>query len=175
MLFWSPTLANLGQALILATHVAAAPWPSTSKHATHSVRELRSGIKLESYHPTSEFKVSRISHVRMYDLTEPCYSQTFGVKGLDHPLRKRADATTEEKVKAFLADRFSLNPDTVKFRSGYKSDKVELAYLKQTHKDISFANAVGNVVFGSNGQVVSYSSSFVKPSELSRHLRQYWI
>jgi hypothetical protein len=68
MRFTSPFFAKVAIAVMLSSGTLAAPWAPTAKYATHAVRELANGVKLEAYHPESNFQV-RLSDI-LVDLFE---------------------------------------------------------------------------------------------------------
>lgn len=63
MIFSTKLFQSVLLAVILASPALAAPWPSTSKHETHRVRELARDFKLEAFHPASTFEV----RILLYD------------------------------------------------------------------------------------------------------------
>ncbi|KAJ7089038.1 Fungalysin metallopeptidase-domain-containing protein [Mycena crocata] len=136
-------LASVLVAILYASSAVAVPTRSldTSKHATHSRRQLRSGRSLTTYHPASSF-------------------ETYGA-GIDHPLRKRADVSLKEASMAWVQDKLSLEADQLTWQSGFAAPKASYAYVKQSKDGIFFANAVANVAFNSEGLVSSFGSSFV--------------
>jgi extracellular elastinolytic metalloproteinase len=79
-------------------------------------------------------------------------------------LAKRADATIEASARSFIESRLGLGKEKVLYRSGYSAETAKHAYVKQTHENISFANAVANVAFNHENKVVAFGSSFVNPS-----------
>lgn len=44
-------------ALLYASTATAAPWPTTSKHSTHRVRNVGRDLKIETFHPESSYEV----------------------------------------------------------------------------------------------------------------------
>jgi extracellular elastinolytic metalloproteinase len=58
MRFTTAFFAKVALAAMFGSGALAAPWAPAVKHTTHSVRELKSGLKLESYHPESTYEVS---------------------------------------------------------------------------------------------------------------------
>ncbi|KAF9008256.1 Fungalysin metallopeptidase-domain-containing protein [Cyathus striatus] len=146
--FSSKFLSSVFLAIVCASSAIAAPWPSSSKFATHRVRSVRRDLELETYHPESTY-------------------ETFGVDGLDHPLSKRADPSIEESTLAFLESYLNIDASDVKYKSGYSGEVTKQAYVKQSHNGVPFANAVANVAFNQNNKVISYGSSFVKPKKIA--------
>ncbi|KAJ7852815.1 Fungalysin metallopeptidase-domain-containing protein [Mycena olivaceomarginata] len=134
-------------AIVYASSSLAAPSPIDSKHTTHRTREIAGGITLETFHPASNY-------------------ETFG-EGVDHPLRKRAGVSFKESSVAFLQSKLGLKAENVAFHSGYAGDVVTHAYLKQTHENIVFANAVANVAINKDDKVVALGHSFVTPSSIA--------
>ncbi|KAH9082204.1 hypothetical protein EDB83DRAFT_623829 [Lactarius deliciosus] len=135
-------------ALLYASSTSANPWPSTSKHATHRTRSLGAdgSLKLETFHPESIF-------------------EGFGVEGLDHPLVRRAgNFDIKTASVSFLASKLGIRQNDIQFRTSAKAEVAQHAFLKQQINGVPVANAVANVAFNDDGKVLSFSSSFVKPS-----------
>ncbi|KAH9013760.1 Fungalysin metallopeptidase-domain-containing protein, partial [Lactarius hengduanensis] len=135
-------------ALLYASSTSANPWPSTSKHATHCTRSLGADgtLKLETFHPESIF-------------------EGFGVEGLDHPLARRAgNFDIKTASVSFLASKLGIRQNDIQFRTSAKAEVAQHAFLKQQINGVPVANAVANVAFNGDGKVLSFSSSFVKPS-----------
>ncbi|KAH9013761.1 Fungalysin metallopeptidase-domain-containing protein [Lactarius hengduanensis] len=166
MASFSKLLSSVLIALLYASTTSANPWPSTSKHATHRTRSLGADgtLKLETFHPESIF-------------------EGFGVEGLDHPLARRAgNFDIKTASVSFLASKLGIRQNDIQFRTSAKVEVAQHAFLKQqiVCRTISFcsrdnledvrqngvpvANAVANVAFSDDGKVLSFSSSFVKPS-----------
>ena len=98
--------------------------------------------------------------------------KTFGA-GIDHPLRKRADATVEDAAVAFVASHLGVAADDVHIRSTSENSDTRHAYIQQKLNGVPFANAVANVAFNKDDKVVAFGSSFVKPGESSTSVREY--
>ncbi|KAJ6587514.1 Fungalysin metallopeptidase-domain-containing protein [Mycena vulgaris] len=129
-------------AVLYVSFTRAAPTViDSSKHATHSQRQLRSGQTLTTYHPASTF-------------------ETYG-EGVDHPLRKRAGVTLQEASVSWIQNKLGLQEDSVVWQSGFTGGQAKYAYVKQSRDGIFFANAVANVAFNNDDKVVSFGSSFV--------------
>ncbi|KAJ6537031.1 Fungalysin metallopeptidase-domain-containing protein [Mycena capillaripes] len=124
-------------AIVYAPSSMAAPSPINSKHATHRTREIARGVKLETYHPASNY-------------------ETFG-EGIEHPLRKRDGVTFKESSVAFLQSKLSLQEEHVSFHSGYEGET----------NGIFFANTVANVAINKDDKVVAVGHSFVTPSSIA--------
>ncbi|KAF9443169.1 hypothetical protein P691DRAFT_764533 [Macrolepiota fuliginosa MF-IS2] len=133
-------------AIAYASTVSAAPWPTSSKHATHRVRQVTRDLQIETFHPASTF-------------------ETFGA-GLDHPLQKRADEDLKGSAISFVSQHLSIDPSTVNLRTQAATDTVTHAFLTQQHDGIPFANAVANLAFKDN-KIVSFGSSFIKPTQIA--------
>ncbi|KAF5351188.1 hypothetical protein D9756_008180 [Leucocoprinus leucothites] len=129
-------------AIAYAGTASAAPWPASSKHTTHRLRQVTRDLEIETFHPASTF-------------------ETFG-SGVDHPLQKRADEDLKQSAISFVSKRLSVDPSTVNLRTQAVTDTVTHAFLTQQHEGIPFANAVANIAFKDN-KIVSFGSSFVKP------------
>ncbi|KAJ7282429.1 Fungalysin metallopeptidase-domain-containing protein [Mycena rebaudengoi] len=137
-------------AVVYASSVMAAPPEpgfASARHSTHRKRTLPNGLTLESYHPPSTF-------------------ETFGA-GIDHPLPKRAAASLQESSVAFIQNKLGLKAEETTFTSGYTGATARYSYAAQTHKGISFANAVANVAFNKDDKVVAFGSSFVTPKTIA--------
>ncbi|KZW02339.1 putative extracellular elastinolytic metallo proteinase precursor [Exidia glandulosa HHB12029] len=118
----------------------AAPWSTFVQHSTHSARSLPNGLTLKTYHPKSTFEV--------YE------------RGVPHPLSGRAEkASFTDAGMAFLHSKLG---DGMSLRSGFESSHASHVYAVQKINDIPVANAVTNVVMNTKGDVVSFSSNFVK-------------
>ncbi|KAJ7247321.1 Fungalysin metallopeptidase-domain-containing protein [Mycena rebaudengoi] len=127
-------------AVVYSSNVMAVPSPATeprfasAKLSTARTHMLPSGLTIESYNP-------------------PSILETFGA-GIDHPLHKRAGASLQESSVAFIQDKLNLT---------YTGAAARYSYAAQTHKGISYANAVANVAFNKDDKVVVFGSSFVTP------------
>ncbi|KAI9453868.1 Fungalysin metallopeptidase-domain-containing protein [Lactarius psammicola] len=150
MASFSKLLSSVLIALLYASNTSAAPGPSTSKHATHRTRTVGvdGSLKLETFHPESIF-------------------EGFGVEGLDHPLVRRAgDFDIKTASVSFLASKLGFHQSDIQFPLCVDSflfrnrDDLE----KMGKNGVPVANAVANVAFNDDGKVLSFSSSFVKPS-----------
>lgn len=54
----------------------AAPWPATSKHATHRVREIRRDLQVETFHPDSTYEVRDRSLASIFSAYMPCFDRS---------------------------------------------------------------------------------------------------
>ncbi|KAH8989248.1 Fungalysin metallopeptidase-domain-containing protein [Lactarius akahatsu] len=148
MASFSKLLSSVLIALIYASTTGATPLLSTSKHATHRTRTLGAdgSLKLETFHPESIF-------------------EGFGVEGLDHSLTRRAGGFDIKTASvSFLASKLGIRQNDIQFRTSAKAEVAQHAFLKQQINGVPVANAVANVAFSDDGKVLSFSSSFVKPS-----------
>ncbi|KAH8981283.1 Fungalysin metallopeptidase-domain-containing protein [Lactarius hatsudake] len=148
MASFSKLLSSVLIALLYASTTNATPFLSTSKHTTHRARSLGAdgSLKLETFHPESIF-------------------EGFGVEGLDHPLARRAgDFDIKAASLSFLASKLGIQQNDIHFRTSAKAEMAQHAFLKQQINGVPVANAVANVAFSDDGKVLSFSSSFVKPS-----------
>ncbi|KAH9017583.1 Fungalysin metallopeptidase-domain-containing protein [Lactarius hengduanensis] len=83
----------------------------------------------------------------------------FGVEGLDHPLARRAgNFDIAAASVSFLASKLGIQQNDIHFRTSAKAEVAQHAFLKQQ------IYPVANVAFSDDGKVLSFSSSFVKPS-----------
>ncbi|KAK1224020.1 hypothetical protein PQX77_013081 [Marasmius sp. AFHP31] len=133
-------------AVLCATYGNAAPWPTSSKHSTHRVRALGNGLKVESFHPSSNYK-------------------TYG-QGLDLP-PSFSEPTIEDKTVTFVSSELNIDSKNIEFKSGYTNEDGEsFGYAKQFQNGIPFNNAVANVAF-KNNKVVAFGSSFVPTDKIA--------
>jgi hypothetical protein len=70
---------------------------------------------------------------------------------------------------SFVKSELSVDDSSVSFKSGSAEGSTSFAYLKQSHENIPFANAVANVAMKDN-KVVAFGSSFV---DTGSHLSSY--
>ncbi|KAF8623300.1 hypothetical protein AX17_007472 [Amanita inopinata Kibby_2008] len=134
-------------AIVYASTALSAPWQQSSKFTTHRTREITPGFTLETFHPASTY-------------------ETFG-EGIDHPLSKRANSAMPDSARSFVASQLGIPENTIAYKSGFTGKVASHAYLRQTHDGILFANAVANVAFNEADKVVSFGSSFVKPTKIA--------
>ncbi|KAI0667557.1 Fungalysin metallopeptidase-domain-containing protein [Trametes maxima] len=134
-------------AVLFAGAVSAAPFTSSLKHTTIQVREISPELVVESFHPDSLF-------------------ETFGVDGIDHPLSARDEFDVENAAVTFVQSRLNVHPDTIGFRASFSNDVAHHAFIKQQINGVPIANAVANVAFNKANKVVSFGSSFIKPSSV---------
>ncbi|KAI0260276.1 Fungalysin metallopeptidase-domain-containing protein [Gloeopeniophorella convolvens] len=149
MASFTKLLSSVMVALLYASATSAMPWPASSKHATHRTRAVgpNGNLQLETFHPESTF-------------------ETFGVEGIDHPLSRRDDAfDIKDASVSFLTSKLGISKDSVNFRTSAEAQVSQHAFLQQQINGVPFANAVANVAFSNTGKVVSFSSSFVKPTK----------
>ncbi|KAI5822705.1 hypothetical protein K523DRAFT_358185 [Schizophyllum commune Tattone D] len=134
-------------ALACSSVVTAAPWDATAKFSTHRTRELARGLTVESYHPPTTYK-------------------TYG-KGLGntHAARVKRDGI-EAASTSFVAEQLGVDENAVNFKSGYESASAHYGYLRQSHDNVPFANAVANVAF-KDDKVVSFGHSFVPTDNIA--------
>lgn len=134
-------------AILYASATSASPFPPSAKYATHHVREVGQGLRIETFHPPSTY-------------------ETFGA-GIEHPLAERDNPDLEESAIAFVGSKLGVDKKTIAFKSGFTGETARHAFVKQTHDGIPFANAVANVAFNRNNRVVAFGSSFVKPTKIA--------
>ncbi|KAM5541577.1 hypothetical protein V8D89_004767 [Ganoderma adspersum] len=134
-------------AVMLASAASALPFAGSLKHTTMQVRAIGADKTVESFHPESSFEI-------------------FGAEGLDHPLSARAEFSLEDAAVSFVQSKLNITSDAVAYRTGYANDVVQHAYIHQQINGIPVANAVANVAFNKANKVVSFGSSFVKPSNV---------
>ncbi|KAG5653642.1 hypothetical protein H0H81_011744 [Sphagnurus paluster] len=116
------------------------------QRSTHHTRHIGSrGFKFEVYHPETTF-------------------QTFGT-GIEQPASAAPQTLSEESV-SFVKSRLGVETSKVSFKSGYSTKLTRVAYVKQVHNGVPFANAVANIAWKGN-KVVSFGSSFVKTEKIA--------
>ncbi|KAJ8495564.1 hypothetical protein ONZ45_g12819 [Pleurotus djamor] len=133
--------------VIYVAATSAAPFAGNAKFGTHRNYELARGLQLEAFHPPSTF-------------------ETFGT-GIDHPLSKRDNPDLEESSMAFVESKLNVDKAAIKLRTSFTGETAKHAFLRQVHDGIPFANAVANVAFNHDNKVVSFGSSFVKPTKFA--------
>ncbi|ESK87636.1 putative extracellular elastinolytic metalloproteinase precursor [Moniliophthora roreri MCA 2997] len=132
-------------AVLYATYSNAAPWPTSSKHGTHRVRNIGRALTVEAYHPASDYK-------------------TFGA-GMELP-EGLIKPSHEEQTVSFVASQLNIDAESLGYKSGFTTDNHQVGYVKQFHNGIPFVNAVANVAFKGN-KVVAFGSSFVKTDKIT--------
>ncbi|KAJ8087726.1 hypothetical protein PM082_006563 [Marasmius tenuissimus] len=133
-------------AVLCASSGNTAPWPVSSKHSTHRVRSLGNGVKVELFHPSSDY-------------------QTFG-QGLNLPPSLLGLNIADQTI-SFVSSQMNIGPKNIAFKSGYTSnDGIMFGYAKQFQNGIPFINAVANVAF-KNNKVVAFGSSFVPATRIA--------
>ena len=81
MFAFKKVFASVYLAVLCATAATAAPYPITSKYATHRTREISPSFKLETYHPASTYEVRTApssSHILRLSLIVLCHSDLRG-------------------------------------------------------------------------------------------------
>lgn len=139
MVSLSPAFLTLA---VFCTSALAAPWPETVKHTTHRVRTLPNGLKIRSYHPESTY-------------------QTFP-EGVKPPVSANG-LLSNFKTSALSFINKELGSENVKYTSGYTGDVASHHYVNQHYNGIPVANAVAHSTLNKDGNVVAFSSSFVRP------------
>ncbi|KAI0641704.1 Fungalysin metallopeptidase-domain-containing protein [Trametes meyenii] len=134
-------------AVVYAGGVPAAPSLGSLKHTSTQVRDASQGLLVESFHPESSF-------------------ETFGVDGIDHPISARDDFDVKDAAVSFIQSRLNLQPEDIKFTTSSSNDIAHHAFVTQQINGVPVANAVANVAFNSAKKVVSFGSSFVKPTSV---------
>ncbi|KAG7094653.1 hypothetical protein E1B28_005476 [Marasmius oreades] len=144
MVLFSRFFSSVLLAVLYASYGKAAARPGDVKFSTHHVRDLGNGVKVEVFHPPSNYK-------------------TFG-EGLDVP-SSFFDAPIENKTVSFVSSNLNVDSAKVSFKSGFTKDNDEsFGYAEQVHDGIPFVNAVANVAFKDN-KVVAFGQSFVDTSK----------
>ncbi|KAJ7300545.1 Fungalysin metallopeptidase-domain-containing protein [Mycena albidolilacea] len=106
-------------AIVYVSSGLAAPWPASLKHATNRLRIAGRGLQLNTFHPESTY-------------------QTFW-EGIEHPLRKRAEASIEDRALAFIQAHLDVPADAVSFKCDY---------------GIPVTNALTNVAFNKDDKLL---------------------
>ncbi|KAG8688056.1 hypothetical protein FRC08_011642 [Ceratobasidium sp. 394] len=106
-------------------------------------------VKLTSYHPPTTY-------------------ETYGVRGVDHPLAERGieGASRVDAARSFLESKLGVSADALSPKSSHASDDAPFQYFHQTINGVALANAVANVAL-KNDKVVSFGASFIKPKSVS--------
>ncbi|KAG8988534.1 hypothetical protein FRB90_002689 [Tulasnella sp. 427] len=136
------TFSKLSFIAVALSGVLAAPLDGTSKFHTHRPRLSARGVQLPSYHPAAVY-------------------ETFG-EGVEHPLAKRADTSSEDAAISFLEDKLGLGKGSFKYKTGFTGEGATHVYIKQSINGIEVANSVANVAL-KNNKVVAYGANFMKP------------
>nr|VWO94078.1 Extracellular metalloproteinase 1 (EC (Fungalysin MEP1) [Ganoderma boninense] len=147
MQFSASFVRSVYVAVVLAAAAFALPFSGSLKHTTTQVRTVSADKTVESFHPESSF-------------------ETFGVDGIDHPLSARAEFSLEDAAVSFVQSKLNLTSDSAAYRTGYSNDVVQHAYINQHTNGVPVANAVANIAFNKANKVVSFGSSFIKPSNV---------
>ncbi|KAG5644638.1 hypothetical protein DXG03_008020 [Asterophora parasitica] len=141
MVFLNKFFASVYLAIVYASTANA-----FTKHSTHRTRDIGSrGFQVEAFHPETNF-------------------QTFGA-GLEQPPTFVPVSLSDASVD-FVKSRLGVDSKKVSYKSGFTSRPSKVAYLKQVHEGVPFANAVANVAWKDN-KVVSFGSSFVKTERIA--------
>ncbi|KAJ7892476.1 hypothetical protein B0H14DRAFT_2335294 [Mycena olivaceomarginata] len=138
-------------AIVYASSVLAAPWPASLKHATNRLRIAGRGLQLNTFHPESTY-------------------QTFG-EGIEHPLRKRAEASIADRALAFIQAHLDVRADAVSFKCSCAGEVSDHVFVRQAIDGIPVANALTNVAFNKDDKVVVFGSSFELRSHVPRERR----
>ncbi|KAJ7798512.1 Fungalysin metallopeptidase-domain-containing protein [Mycena olivaceomarginata] len=85
---------------------------------------------------------------------------TFG-DGIEHPLRKRAEASIEDRALAFIQAHLDVQADAVSFKCSCAGEVSDHVFVWQAIDGIPVANALTNVAFNKDDKVVVFGSSFV--------------
>ncbi|KAH9030752.1 Fungalysin metallopeptidase-domain-containing protein [Lactarius pseudohatsudake] len=151
-------LSSVLIALLYASTTSGTPFLSTSKHATHRVRSLGAdgSLKLETFHPESIFEaVQSVDMLSRDSVLRDWITPSFV-----------AQETSTSRPPRFRSLRLSwaFNKTTFISCTSAKAEVAQHVFLKQQINGVPVANAVANVAFSYDGKVLSFSSSFVKPS-----------
>jgi extracellular elastinolytic metalloproteinase len=80
---------------------------------------------------------------------------------------RRAGSTVQESTISLVEEKTGISADAIQVTSSAETENGAIAYVRQQHKGIKFANAVANVAFNKNSKVVAFGSSFVKPDSIA--------
>jgi extracellular elastinolytic metalloproteinase len=73
----------------------------------------------------------------------------------------------QESTIALVQEKTGVSADAIKLTSTSNTETGSVAYVRQQHKGVKFANAVANIAFNKNNNVVAFGSSFVKPDSIA--------
>jgi extracellular elastinolytic metalloproteinase len=73
----------------------------------------------------------------------------------------------QESTIALVQEKTGVSADAIKLTSTSNTDTGSVAYVRQQHNGVRFANAVANAAFNKNNNVVAFGSSFVKPDSIA--------
>ncbi|KAJ7799933.1 Fungalysin metallopeptidase-domain-containing protein [Mycena olivaceomarginata] len=121
-------------AIVYASSGLAAPWPASLKYATNRLRIAGRGLQLNTFHPESTY-------------------QTFG-EGIEHPLRKRAEASIEDRALAFIQAHLHVPADGIYFKCSCAGEVSDHVFVRQAIDGISVANALTNVAFNKDDKLL---------------------
>ncbi|KAJ7728177.1 hypothetical protein B0H14DRAFT_3618636 [Mycena olivaceomarginata] len=146
MVAFNKFFASVFLAIVYASSGLATPWPASLKYATNRLRIVSRGLQLNTFHPESTY-------------------QTFG-EGIEHPLRKRAEASIDRAL-AFIQAHLDVPADAVSFKCSCAGEVSDHVFVRQTIDGISVANALTNVAFNKDDKVVVFGSSFVPTTNVA--------
>ncbi|KIM34310.1 hypothetical protein M408DRAFT_93800 [Serendipita vermifera MAFF 305830] len=139
--------SKLALAAASVAGVAAAPWDTSSKFATHRSRMVSRDLHVESYHPENIYK-------------------TFGA-GVETPLKKRGQTgSIEDSASSFIENELGIGSDGFRIRSSATTDSGGHVWAQQVVNGIPVANAVANVGFNRAENVVAFGANFNGGSSL---------
>ncbi|KAJ7315186.1 hypothetical protein DFH08DRAFT_972213 [Mycena albidolilacea] len=121
-------------AIVYASSGLAAPWPASLKDATNRLRIAGRGLQLNTFHPESTY-------------------QTFG-EGIEHPLRKHAEAFIEDRALAFIQAHLDVPADAVSFKCSCAGEVSDPVLVRQAIDGIPVANALTNVAFNKDDKLL---------------------
>ncbi|KAJ7874545.1 Fungalysin metallopeptidase-domain-containing protein [Mycena olivaceomarginata] len=79
--------------------------------------------------------------------------QTFG-DGIEHPLRKRAEASIEDRALAFIQAHLDVQADAVSFKCSCAGEVSDHVFVRQAIDGIPVANALTNVAFNKDDKLL---------------------
>ncbi|CAG7847122.1 Extracellular metalloproteinase 2; AltName: Full=Elastinolytic metalloproteinase MEP2; AltName: Full=Fungalysin MEP2; Flags: Precursor [Serendipita indica DSM 11827] len=135
-------LALTASVSLFAGLAVAAPWDPTVKYSTHRVRQVAPSDHVESYHPPNKFVTY--------------------TNGVETPLKKRDGpfTTMEASAVSFLEQQLNMGTDGFRVRSTASTDVSGHVWAQQMMNGIPVANAVANVGFNKEQNVVAFGANF---------------
>ncbi|KAH7102041.1 Fungalysin metallopeptidase-domain-containing protein [Auriculariales sp. MPI-PUGE-AT-0066] len=142
----SAMFASLQAILLLSIAIqCASALPTNVQHkrrATHAIRTLPGGPRLQTYHPKSHFEV---------------YQRGLKRRGLQSDSSNLRSAGLQ-----FVHSKFNgANEEDLHVVSEYKAAHGTHVYIGQKYAGIPIANTLSNVALSKSGDVLSYSSSLI--------------
>ncbi|KAF8638159.1 hypothetical protein AX17_002402 [Amanita inopinata Kibby_2008] len=142
--------------------VEGAPWPPHARYSTHGIRTIgKRGLQVETYHPKSTFKTYGPNGLSFGSST----SGGSSFASADRPGTK--PWALNESSLSFIQSELGIKQEKMKYKAGYTGTVAKFAYVKQYHEGVPFANAVANVAYNNDNNIISFGSSFVNASKIA--------